>query len=165
MINAKTFWDYLESKGYDYFSGVPCSILEPVYKELENRKPISYIPAVKENTALGIASGAFISGRKSAILIQNSGIGNIINALTSFNLIYKIPVLLFITWRGYQGKDAPEHLVMGEKSIDLLNCIGITTIILTDDFKNELNQAIEIINSKKIPVAVIIRKDLIVEKI
>ncbi len=165
MINAKDFWDYLEKKGFSYFSGVPCSILEPVLRELPQRKSLTYVPAVRENVALGIVSGALIAGKNSAILMQNSGIGNIINALTSFNLIYKIPVLMFVTWRGYQGKDAPEHIIMGQKSIDLLNTVGIPSIILSQDFKTELDQAIKIMNNEKIPVAVIIRKDLFVEKV
>ena len=59
--------------------------------------------------------------------MQNSGIGNLINPLTSFNLLYKIPVLLIIGWRGYGGEpnDAPEHWLMGQKSESFFQLLDI----------------------------------------
>lgn len=119
---------------------------------------IQYIPAVRESAALGVASGAYLAGRRSGILIQNSGLGNIINALTSFNLIYKIPVLMFITWRGFKGKDAPEHLIMGKKTLTLLKDLRIPYRILSNSYKNDLNWAIEIMENKSIPAAIIVKK-------
>jgi len=161
MIKASKFWKILEEKGYNFFSGVPCSILETVYHELATKSYITYIPAVRENVALGIASGACLMGRKSGILMQNSGLGNIVNTLTSFNLIYKIPVLMFITWRGHMGKDAPEHIVMGKKTLKLLKNIGIPTVILDQDPDREISWAIDQAQKKNIPVGVIIKKGVI----
>ena len=161
MIIVKDFWDLLQEKGYAFFSGVPCSILTNILNYALKDPEIKYIPAVRENAALGVASGEFIAGRKSGILIQNSGLGNIINALTSFNLIYKVPVLMFITWRGYQGKDAPEHIIMGEQTLFLLKHLEIPTVILSQNYKEEIMWAIGEISKKSIPVAVIIRKGII----
>jgi sulfopyruvate decarboxylase alpha subunit len=161
MIKADKFWDFLFNKDFTFFSGVPCSILEPILNELAKQKNIDYLPAVNENSAIGIASGARIAGRKSGILIQNSGLGNIINPLTSFNLIYKVPVLMFITWRGFENKDAPEHTIMGREMLRLLNCLKIQHIILTDNFQIDLSHAIEIMEKEQIPVAVILKKGLI----
>jgi len=162
MIKAHEFLSFLIKRGYIFFSGVPCSILEPVYNELNrNLYDIEYLPAVNENSAIGVASGAYVAGKKSGILIQNSGLGNIINPLTSFNLIYKIPVLMFITWRGYRGKDSPEHLLMGKNMLKILKVVGIDTVILTSDYKSEINLAIDIMEKREIPVAVIIKKGLI----
>ena len=47
-------------------------------------------------------------------MCQNSGLGNCLNVIASLHQIYEIPVLLVISWRGKGGKDAPEHLVMGD---------------------------------------------------
>lgn len=164
MILADDFWKFMQVSGYSFFSGVPCSILEPVLNSLEKHPEIKYVPAVRENSALGIASGAYVAGKKSGILLQNSGLGNVINGLTSFNLIYKIPVLMFITWRGHQGKDAPEHIVMGKKMLEILRCLGIPAIILTDNYRLELKKAFRVLKNTELPVAVILRKGLIVEK-
>lgn len=158
MISPKDFWKLLKESGYDYFSGVPCNLLAGILDCALNDKEITYIPAVKENVALGIASGAYLAGRKSGILIQNSGLGNIINTLASFNLIYKIPALMFITWRGYEGNDAPQHLIMGKKMLGLLEQLGIPTIILSEDYKNEIQKGIKLIERESIPVAMILKK-------
>lgn len=141
-----------------FFSGVPCSILEAALKEGLRDPQVRYVPAVKENVALGVASGAYLAGKKSGILIQNSGLGNIINGLTSFNLIYKVPVLMFITWRGYQGKDAPEHSIMGEKTISLLKELGIPYRVLSDSFRKDIDWALGTIKKRSIPVVLILKK-------
>ena len=117
--------------------------------------------AVRENAALGVASGAYLAGKKSAIFIQNSGLGNIINALTSFNLIYKIPVIMFITWRGYQGKDAPEHIIMGEKMLPLLDFMEIPYRVLGQHYERDIDWAISAMNANSIPVALILKKGMI----
>ena len=84
---------------------------------------IKYIPAIREDVAIGIASASYLSNSKGGIILQNSGLGNLINPLTSFNLIYKIPVLIIIGWRGYGGRsnDAPEHWIMGEETTNILD--------------------------------------------
>ena len=161
MISVYDFWSHLKKRGFTFFSGVPCSILEEILKSALNNPNIKYISAVRENVALGVASGAYLAGRKCGILIQNSGLGNIINALTSFNLIYKIPVLMFITWRGYQGKDAPEHIIMGEKMLSLLKELNIPTVVLSGNFKDDIDWAIEEMDKQCVPVAVILKKGIV----
>lgn len=162
MIKTGQFWNYLKKRGFTFFSGVPCSILENLLREGIRDPAITYVFAVRENAALGVASGAYLAGRHSGILLQNSGLGNIINALTSFNLLYKVPVLMFITWRGYKGKDAPEHLIMGEKTLPLLRELEIPYKVLTAEaWKKELTWAIRTMKNKSIPVAIIIKDGLL----
>jgi len=161
MIPAKSILRLLKENDFKFFSGVPCSILEKFLNAVFADRGVRYIPAVRENIALGIASGAYLAGKKGAIFIQNSGLGNMINALTSFNLIYKIPVLMFITWRGYRGKDAPEHLVMGEKTISLLKLLGIPMVVLSADYKRDISRAIRLMDKRSVPTAVIIKNGMI----
>lgn len=160
MITTDFFWQSLTKEGFSFFSGVPCSILKPV---LLNIPPnIKYVPAVREDSALGVAGGSFLTGRKSAILIQNSGLGNIVNALTSFNLIYKIPVLLVITWRGEPGKpDAPEHIIMGELTLPILKTLKIPYKIIDDNFSAQVEWAKKEMETNKIPVALILKEGII----
>ena len=161
MIPADSIWELLKKKGYKFFAGVPCSLLQELLDAVLKDPELKYISAVRENAALGIASGARLAGTKAGILIQNSGLGNIVNALTSFNLIYKIPVLIFMTWRGYQGKDAPEHLIMGQKMLDLLEQLEIPFVILTDNYKQEIAHILKVMEEKSCPAAVIIKKGVI----
>lgn len=94
MIKVKEFWEVLcEELDYRFFTGVPCLGLKPVYDKMDQRI-MHYVPATKENTALGLASGVSLSGVKSGILINIDRLHNILDWLVSFNLEYKIPLLV-----------------------------------------------------------------------
>jgi sulfopyruvate decarboxylase alpha subunit len=120
---APRFVDALEAAGFDFFTGVPCSLVGSVIAELERRG--RYFGETREDAALGVAAGAYLAGRLPAVVMQNSGLGVSLNALGSLHAIYELPVLLLVTWRGYEGKDAPEHLVMGDVLPRLLDLFAI----------------------------------------
>jgi sulfopyruvate decarboxylase subunit alpha len=159
MRTADEFWNILKSHEVTFFAGVPCSLLEGVIKAGLADPAVTYIPAVREDVALGIASAAHLTGHRGGILMQNSGLGNVVNPLTSFNLIYRIPVLMVVSWRGYGGKDAPEHLIMGEKTPNLLHTLGIPHAVLeVDTLEENLQWAISTMEQQLTPVAVILRQ-------
>lgn len=160
MIKTNEFIGALIKNKIFFTSGVPCSILDNILKGIGLAKEITYYNAVREDAAIGIASGACLAGKRSAVFMQNSGIGNIINPLTSFNLIYKIPVLMFITWRGYKGKDAPEHVIMGRKTLSLLKELNIPVKILKN--VKQINDAVKMMEKKKTPAAIIIKQGAVV---
>lgn len=161
MVEAQLILSYLKEKGYKFYSGVPCSILKGFLSAILKDKSVRYVPAVRENAALGVASGAYLAGEKSCILMQNSGLGNIVNALTSFNLIYKIPVLIFITWRGFQGKDAPEHIIMGKKMIPILEELGLPHKVMTGDYGKDIDWALCKMKKMSIPAVLILAEGAI----
>jgi phosphonopyruvate decarboxylase len=121
----------LEAQGYDFFTGVPCSMIESLIATLETHPRLPYVPAVREDVAVGLAAGAWLAGRRPMVLMQNSGLGTSLNALVSLSLMYRLPALLLVTWRGHGGKDAPEHLLMGEISPRLLELIGVPHRVLS----------------------------------
>ncbi|GJQ58214.1 MAG: sulfopyruvate decarboxylase subunit alpha [Candidatus Scalindua sp. AMX11] len=162
MIRSKDFADELVSSGFNFFTGVPCSIIGNLISELTDRSDVTYIPAVREDVAVGIASGAYMAGKIPVALMQNSGIGQCLNALTSLNLIYELPCLLIITWRGFNGKDAPEHIVMGETCDTLLDTIGIVHHTLSGDNAKELiTESFNHIIERKTPIALFLKKGVI----
>jgi phosphonopyruvate decarboxylase len=121
----------LEEHGYDFFTGVPCSMIESLIRALETHPRLPYVPAVREDVAVGLAAGAWLAGRRPMVLMQNSGLGTSLNALVSLSLMYRLPALLLVTWRGHRGQDAPEHLLMGEISPGLLDMIRIPHRVLS----------------------------------
>ncbi|HET9925800.1 MAG TPA: thiamine pyrophosphate-binding protein, partial [Methylomirabilota bacterium] len=121
----------LEAQGYDFFTGVPCSMISSLIATLEAHPRLPYVPAVREDVAVGLAAGAWMAGRRPMVLMQNSGLGTSLNALVSLALMYRLPALLLVTWRGHAGKDAPEHILMGEISPSLLDMIRIPHRILS----------------------------------
>ena len=114
MPKTTEFLGALSAEGYNFFAGVPCSLLKGVIRRFDAEPKWGYVSAVREDSAVGLAAGAWMAGKKPAVFLQNSGLGVCLNALVSLNIIYEIPALLVSTWRGQGGKDAPEHLVMGE---------------------------------------------------
>jgi sulfopyruvate decarboxylase alpha subunit len=123
MITGIDFLRLLLDSGFDFFTGVPCSLAKSLIATLEERG--GYIPETREDAAVGLAAGAYMAGKFPVVIMQNSGLGVCVNALASLSLMYHFPCLLLITWRGYQGRDAPEHLIMGEISPTLLETLQI----------------------------------------
>ena len=94
--------------------------------------------------------------------MQNSGLGNVINPLTSFTLVYKIPVLLVIGWRGYGGHDAPEHLVMGRTTEALLELLGVPVEVLKGEGPDRaLDNLVETMDREQLPGALLVREGVI----
>jgi phosphonopyruvate decarboxylase len=96
---------------------------------------LDFVMAANEGAALGIASGAWLSGRKSVVMLQNSGVGNLLNPLTSLAAPCRIPLLLLISGRGYPDGswDEPQHRVIGAKLRALLDELGIRRFDLPAD--------------------------------
>jgi phosphonopyruvate decarboxylase len=121
----------LERHGFDFFTGVPCSLVEDVIAVLEEGRRAPYVTAVREDAAVGLAAGAWFAGRRPCVLMQNSGLGTSLNALASLSLMYGLPALVVVTWRGHAGKDAPEHLLTGAITPPLLDLLGMPYRILS----------------------------------
>lgn len=163
-MDVQSFWDALKARGLTFFAGVPDSTFQDAYKFMVKDPEIRYIPAVREDVALGVASAAYFKGRLGGVMMQNSGIGNIVNPLTSFSLMYKIPVLLIVGWRGYGGppNDAPEHWIMGVKTPEIFDLLGIPYEILeSDNLEIALDRLLAAIKEQSIPGALLVRAGVI----
>lgn len=128
---APEFVAALKESGFDFFTGVPCSLLKGLVLLLDQDKDAHYISATREDSAIGMAVGAFMGGKTPMVLMQNSGLGVSVNALASLSTMYEIPTLLVISWRGEGGNDAPEHIMMGEIMTPILDLMHIPHRVLT----------------------------------
>src|SRR5689334_11894712 len=126
MIDASDFFAEARRAGLDFYTGVPCSFLTPLINGALATPGLAYVGAASEGEAVAIAAGAWLAGRQTAVMCQNSGLGNAVNPLTSLNAPFRIPTLLIVTWRGQPGlADEPQHKVMGEITQNLLSTIRI----------------------------------------
>ena len=145
--------------------GVPCSLFGSLFEEAERGHATQYIAATSEGEAIGIASGSFLAGSVPVVLMQNSGLGNAINPLTSLNLVYEIPLLLLVSLRGEPGvPDAPEHLIMGPITTKLLELIGVDYEFLKGSEKHleeQLARVYKKIKETSKPFALIVKKGII----
>jgi len=126
MITASSFLEHLRKLGYSQYAGVPCSFLKPFINYVIDDPSLDYVGASSEGEAIGITMGAALAGRRTVALCQNSGLGNMVNPLTSLNHPFRIPTLLITTWRGEPGvKDEPQHDLMGRITHRLLETMEI----------------------------------------
>jgi sulfopyruvate decarboxylase TPP-binding subunit len=115
----KSLFENIKNLGYNFFTGVPDSALKSFQNDILKSK-FEHVIATNEGQAIGIAFGAEIAGKKSCIYLQNSGLGNIINPLTSLCMPFKVQPLLIIGHR----HTLEQHKVMGETDEKILNIIG-----------------------------------------
>jgi len=114
----------LREEDIDFICSVPCIMLAGVLKRLENTS-ITHIPVTREEEGIGIAAGASLGGRKPALLMQNSGLGNSINAFLSLTTLYGLPLTLIISQRGGKGEKVLAQMPMGKATTNILKAVRI----------------------------------------
>tara|TARA_Y100000590_G_scaffold25772_1_gene29118 strand:+ start:270 stop:1424 length:1155 start_codon:yes stop_codon:yes gene_type:complete len=163
MISAEDFILKAKDKGFDLYSGVPCSYLKPFINYIITSDKISYIPAASEGDAIGIAAGSYLGGRNSVVMLQNSGLGNTVNPITSLLQTFKIPILVIVTLRGDPGRplDEPQHQLMGKITTDLLELMELDWGWFpetNEDLELQLDKAYSSINQNKKSFVMVMKK-------
>ncbi|MEK7820478.1 MAG: phosphonopyruvate decarboxylase, partial [Pseudomonadota bacterium] len=126
MIGADSYLTPAREAGFGFYAGVPCSFLTPIINRVIGDSRLNYVGAASEGEAVAIAAGAWLAGRETTVMFQNSGFGNAVNPLTSLNFPFRIPTLLICTWRGGPNiKDEPQHELMGQITPALFDVLGI----------------------------------------
>ncbi|HKQ05693.1 MAG TPA: phosphonopyruvate decarboxylase [Blastocatellia bacterium] len=163
MITATDFCDSLLERGYSFYTVVPCSVFKHAINEVLRSPHLKYVMAANEGAALAIAAGAWLSRCKSVVLLQNSGVGNLINPLSSLSLPYHIPSLLFVSARAYPDGvgDEPQHVYMGAGVRDILKTFGVRRFDMPGDlagFTSLLDKADEIVTRHENSVVIMVPK-------
>lgn len=134
MIHASEFVEAARGLGFSRYSGVPCSFLTPFIDYVINDPGLHYVSSANEGDALATAAGAAIGGRRAVVMMQNSGLGNAVNPLTSLAYVFKIPFLIIATHRGQPGlKDEPQHELMGQITKPLFDAMQVPWEIFPQD--------------------------------
>jgi len=143
--------------------GVPCSVFTTLINRLGITPQAEHFICTSEGEAMGLAAGFALAGRLPVVYMQNDGFGNAVNPLSSLQLLYRLPALLLISWRGEPGqKDAPQHRVMGDRLIGLLEQLQIPHRVLEpgeEALTLALAQAHEHCRRSGTPFAFVIRKN------
>ena len=94
-----TLYEQYKNEGYDFFVGIPCSRLKEFIDDIQNDPEVRYIPCTREDEAMGIAVGAYLTGKKPVVFTQNSGLGNMVDIITSLLKPYGISIHILISSR------------------------------------------------------------------
>lgn len=172
-INSKLFYQLLLDLGTDFFVGVPDSTLKYFCAYITDNLPSSqHIITANEGGAIGLATGYYLATQKIPVVyMQNSGLGNAVNPLTSLTdpLVYGIPMLLIIGWRGEPGtKDEPQHAKQGLITLPLLDTLQIPYSVLDGDYNEAkiiTQKAFDYLKKNNSPYALVVKKDVFDEYI
>jgi len=168
VIAADSFLTPARLRGIDFYTGVPCSFLTPIINRVISDTRLDYVAAASEGEAVAIAAGAWLGGRRTAVMCQNSGLGNAVNPLTSLNHPFRIPTLLIVTWRGEPGlKDEPQHALMGPITPALLDTIQVPRRQFPEagsEVEARLDEAQKAMEATGLPFALIMRKGSVAEE-
>ncbi len=115
----------LKHAGIDFAASVPCINLQQLLILVSDDPDIIHLPVTREEEGVGLCAGAWMGGRSPALLMQNSGLGNCINALASLDLLYGIPLLMIISHRGVKGEPIAGQVPMGRLTVPLLQTLEI----------------------------------------
>ncbi len=116
MDSSEAVFDGLKDAGIDLIVSVPCVNLSKILNMIDEDEDIIHIPVTREEEGIGICAGAYLGGKKPAILMQNSGLGNSINALKSLTELYEMPLLMIMSHRGTEGESICGQVPMGEST-------------------------------------------------
>ncbi|MBM08707.1 MAG: sulfopyruvate decarboxylase subunit alpha [Magnetovibrio sp.] len=119
--------DELIANDIEFVTTVPCKQLAGVILEIENEDRILHVPSNREDEGMGLCVGAYMGGKKSCIIMQNTAIGVTINALSTLIQFYQFPLPMLISFRGEVGEAIACQVEMAIHTKPLLAEMNIPT--------------------------------------
>jgi sulfopyruvate decarboxylase beta subunit len=114
----------LKKNGVDFTASLPCEKIKTLLEMVA--ASFHHLPLTREEEGVGICAGAALSGRRPAMFVQSSGIGNMINALLSLTQFYELPLAIFVSQRGIYKEKIEAQFPMGKRLPAMLISAGIT---------------------------------------
>lgn len=166
LANSKLVYEALKECDIRLLSALPETWLVHLIRMAEEDPKMTLVRLAKEEEAVGISAGAHFAGVKSALLMQNHGFLAAINGIVSYAHLYKIPLLMLISYRGSFGEKDPWQTQGGNVTEPLLRALRIPYIFLdsVDTVKKRIRQAQILAESSLQPVAILLMRDLMWEE-
>jgi len=158
IAGAQNILAGLKGAGIDMIASVPDINMLQLLNLLYQDKDIAHVPVGREEEGIGVCTGAYLAGKTPAMLMQNGGLLNSANGLTTTALQFGIPVLLLIYYAGDLGDNA-FHMV-GLVTEPVLQGLGIKYVVMRDParVKQEIAGAVTLANASKRPVALLLTR-------
>ena len=123
--NSRAIYDALKACGIGLLSALPETWLVHLIRMADEDPDMILVRLAKEEEGVGISAGAHLAGVKSAMLMQNHGFLASINGIVSCAQLYRIPLLMLISYRGEFGERDPWQTEGGGVTEDLLRALRI----------------------------------------
>ena len=123
MDSSEAIYDGLKDAEIDFVVSVVSTNLSKLLDMIDADDEIIHVPVTREDEGIGICAGAYLGGKRPAILMENSGLGNSINALKSLMELYEFPLLIIMSHRGTEGENIVGQVPMGESTPRILEAM------------------------------------------
>jgi len=165
VTNSRLIYDALKACDVKIMSALPETWLVHLIRMADEDPNTTLIRIAKEEEAVGISAGAHLAGVNSALLMQNHGFLAAINPIVSLALLYKIPLLMLISYRGTFGEKDPWQTQGGLATESILRALNIPTWLLTDttDIHRRIKDAQTLAHAALHPVAVLLTREIMWE--
>ncbi len=166
ITNSKLIYDALKACDVKIISALPETWLVHLIRMADEDPDMILVRLAKEEEGIGISAGAHLAGVNSALLMQNHGFLAAINPIVSLALLYKVPLLLLISYRGHMGEKDPWQTQGGMATEPILRALNIPTWHLTspNDVYRRLKDAQTLALASLHPVAVLLSRELMWEE-
>ncbi len=166
LASSKAIFDALKKCDVRLLSALPETWLVHLIRMADDDPETILVRLAKEEEGVGISAGAHFAGVKSAMLMQNHGFLASINGIVSFAHLYKIPLLMLISYRGSFGERDPWQTQGGNVTESLLRAMGIPYSFLDriEAVEKRIRQAQTLAESSLQPVALLLTRDLMWEE-
>ncbi len=163
--NSQIIYDALKACDIRIISALPETWLVHLIRMGDDDPDMTLVRLAKEEEGVGISAGAHLAGVKSAMLMQNHGFLASINAIVSCAQLYRIPLLMIISHRGWFGEKDPWQTEGGLVTIPVLDALGIphTTLDDPDTVEHRIRKAQTLAEASTRPVALLLDRDLMWE--
>jgi len=151
----------LKQAGIDFVATLPDEKMVDLIRAVDQDRELKHVPLCREEEGIGICAGAYLAGRKTALIMQNAGLLNSCNALTTTCLQFEIPVLLLVYYAGDIGDRG--FATVGSVTEPLLAALNIRTYVLRkiDEVEETLRGAQILAEESKRPAAVLLTKSVL----
>ena len=151
----------LKRAGIDFVATLPDEKMVEVVRAVDRDPALKHVPLCREEEGIGICAGAYLAGKKTALIMQNAGFLNSCNALTTTSLQFMIPTLILIYYAGDIGDRG--FTTLGSVTEPVLQAMGIRSFILrgTAEIDQTLHGAQILAEDSKKPVAVLLTKSVL----
>jgi len=162
---SRLIYDALKASGIRMLSALPETWLVHLIRMADDDPEMVLVRLAKEEEGVGVSAGAHLAGVKSAMLMQNHGFLASINGIVSCAQLYRIPLLMLISYRGEFGERDPWQTEGGGVTEDLLRALKIPFARLEspDHVERRIAKAQTLASSSNKPVALLLCRDLMWE--
>lgn len=133
--------DLLRQNGVERLGYLPCEKLKGLIANLSPRTAVWHL--TRESAGVALAFGWAMGGRRAALLMQSTGVGNLITELLTLPVLYQLPLPVLVSWRGHYKEPIEAQRLLGERLVPMLQALRVpVSVIETADDLPALGQGL-----------------------